>query len=403
MEYSGEKQMKEYKLPKGFLVSGVYSAVKRKRKDLALFYSKVPCRTAALFTKNRVKAAPLILAIRQFKKNSLFRAVIVNSGNANCMTGQRGIRDAERMVKETAKALGVRKDTVLVSSTGIIGQFMPIEKIVGNIERLVKKLSENSLDAAAEGIMTTDRFKKILTKEFIVGGKKITITGVAKGAGMIKPDMATMLCYILTDADITEKALKKALAGAARVSFNAITVDGDMSTNDTVIIMANGEAANKNIKEKGADFEIFQKNLDELSKNLAKMVVRDGEGATKFIEVIVKGGKSFDSAKKAANAIAESVLVKCAALGGDPNWGRIASSLGASGVVFDPDKLEIILDGVTFVKNGAFLPPKEKSNMVFKGNDILIEVNLYSGKKNATVFTCDISKKYIELNAHYTT
>ena len=395
--------MKEYKLPKGFLVSGVYCAVKRKRKDLSLFYSKVPCRTAALFTKNRVKAAPLVLAIRQLKKNNLVRAVIVNSGNANCMTGQRGVRDAERMVKETAKALGVRKDTVLVSSTGIIGKFMPIEKIAGNIERLVKKLSENSLDAAAEGIMTTDRFKKILTKEFTIGEKKVTITGVAKGAGMIKPDMATMLCYILTDADITDKALKKALAAASRVSFNAITVDGDMSTNDTVIIMANGEASNKTIKEKGADFEIFQKNLEEISKNLAKMVVRDGEGATKFIEVIVKGAKSFDSAKKAANAIAESMLVKCAALGGDPNWGRIASSLGASGVVFNPENLEIILDGVTFVKNGAFLPPKEKSDMVFKGNDILIEVNLYGGKKTATVFTCDISKKYIEFNAHYTT
>ena len=395
--------MKENKLPKGFLVSGVYSGVKRKRKDLALFYSEVPCKTAAIFTKNKVKAAPLVLAERQLKTNDLIRAVIVNSGNANCMTGARGIRDAERMVTVTAKALGCAKDEVLVSSTGIIGKFMPMDKIVGSIDSLVKKLSRKALNAAAEGIITTDRFKKILSREFIAGGKKITITGVAKGAGMIEPNMATMLCYILTDADISRGALKKALSCASKVSFNAITVDGDMSTNDTVMLLANASAGNKQIKENGADFEVFQKKLSEISKELAKMVVRDGEGATKFIEVRVRGAKSLNDAHKAANAIARSMLVKCAVLGGDPNWGRIASSVGSSGILFNPDKLEIILDGVMFVKNGVFHPTKKKIDSVFKGSDVLIEVNLASGEKRASVFTCDITKKYIELNAHYTT
>lgn len=395
--------MKKNKLPKGFLVSGVYSGVKRKRKDLALFYSEVPCKTAVIFTKNKVKAAPLVLAERQLKKNDLVNAVIVNSGNANCMTGARGIRDAERMAKVTAKELGCGKNTVLVSSTGIIGEFMPIEKICANIGNLVKKLSKNSLGAAAEGIITTDRFKKVLSREFIVGGKKVTITGVAKGAGMIEPDMATMLCYVMTDADISKSALKKALSCAAKDSFNAITVDGDMSTNDTVMLLANARASNKTIKDKGSDFEVFQKNLSEVSKELAKMVVRDGEGATKFIEVRVRGAKSLKDAHKAANAIAGSMLVKCAVLGEDPNWGRIASSVGSSGVFLKPSKLEIILDGVTFVKNGVFRSTKMKIDSVFKKSDVLIEVNLSCGKKSATVFTCDISKKYIDLNAHYRT
>jgi len=402
-EFRERDKMKQHKLPKGFLVSGVYSGVKRKRKDLALFYSEVPCKTAAIFTKNKVKAAPLVLAERQLKKNGLISAVIVNSGNANCMTGARGVRDAERMATGTAKALGCSKDAVLVSSTGIIGEFMPIEKICSKVGKLVKKLSKKSLGAAAEGIMTTDRFKKVMTREFIAGGKKITITGVAKGAGMIEPDMTTMLCYILTDADISKSALKKALSSAAMSSFNAITVDGDMSTNDTVMLLANAEAGNKAIKDNGADFEAFQKNLNEVSKELAKMVVRDGEGATKFIEVKVRGAKSLKDAHKAANAIARSMLVKCAVLGEDPNWGRVASSVGSSGVLFNPDKLGIILDGVTFVKNGVFRPTKKKIDSVFKKSDVLIEVNLASGKKSASVFTCDLSKKYIDLNAHYTT
>ncbi|MFH1395541.1 MAG: bifunctional glutamate N-acetyltransferase/amino-acid acetyltransferase ArgJ [Candidatus Omnitrophota bacterium] len=395
--------MKEYKLPKGFLASGFHCGVKRKRRDLALFYSEEPCNTTALFTRNRAKAAPVILAQKQLKKNSLIRAVVVNSGNANCMTGKKGMKDAFKMVSTMAELLKVSDSEVLVSSTGIIGKFMPMEPILKGMPGLVKKLSVNGLEGAAEGIMTTDRLKKIESRVFIAGGKPITMTAVAKGAGMIKPDMATMLCYIMTDACVAKKALEKALKKATEVSFNSITVDGDMSTNDTVVLMANGKADNKIIKARGADFENFQKNLTDICTELAKLVVRDGEGANKLIEVRVKGARSVSDAKKAADAIANSMLVKCAVLGGDPNWGRIASSVGASGVFFDIDKLEIILDGVTLLKKSRFYEIDRKASTVFKSSDVLIEVNLHNGKKEAVVFSCDISKKYIAFNSYYTT
>ena len=239
---------------------------------------------------------------------------------------------------------------------------------------------------------------------FTIGGKKVTITGVAKGAGMIKPDMATMLCYILTDVNISRKALAKALSDSAENSFNAITVDGDMSTNDTVMLLANGAAANKLIREKDKAFKVFQKHLNALSKDLAKMIVKDGEGASKFIEVSVKGAHSKADAKKIAESVADSLLVKCAVLGGDPNWGRVASSAGARKVAFDPAKMEIALDGVTFFKNGKSVSHADrKTASIFKKKNARITVDLHSGKGKAVVYSCDISKKYITMNAHYST
>ncbi|MBU0682969.1 MAG: bifunctional glutamate N-acetyltransferase/amino-acid acetyltransferase ArgJ [Candidatus Omnitrophota bacterium] len=395
--------MKEYKLPKGFFASGVHCGVKRKRRDLALFYSEEPCNTTALFTRNRAKAAPVILAQKQLKKNNLIRAVVVNSGNANCMTGKRGMKDAVKMAGTIAELLKVAENEVLVSSTGIIGKFMPMDTILKGLPSLVKKLSLSGLEGASEGIMTTDRLKKIEIRFFSAGGKPITMTAVAKGAGMIKPDMATMLCYVMTDARVAKKALEKALKKATEVSFNAITVDGDMSTNDTVMLMANGKADNKIIKDKGKDFEIFQKNLTDICTEIAKLVVRDGEGANKLIEVRVKGARSVIDAKEAAGAIASSMLVKCAVLGGDPNWGRIASAVGASKAFFDINKLEIILDGVTLLKNSNFYEVDRRTSSIFKSSDVLIEVNLHNGKKEAVVFSCDISKKYITFNSFYTT
>ena len=396
--------MRKHRLPKGFLASGIHCGVKKKRKDLSLLYSKTPCRAAALFTRNMVKAAPVVLAEELIRKNGHVNGVVINSGNANCMAGKRGMNDARKTASHLAKLLGVSKDAILVSSTGIIGRFMSMKPIISGMFKLVAGLSADGLIDAAEGIMTTDRFHKIASRVFTAGDRKITITGIAKGAGMVKPDMATMLCYILTDADISKKAMKKVLSAVTETSFNAITVDGDMSTNDTVMLLANGEADNKLIKEKGKDFKLFQKNLSEVSGDLARMIVRDGEGASKFIEVRVKGAAAVSNAKKMAGAIANSLLVKCAVLGGDPNWGRVASSAGASGVAFDPDKMEVILDGVTFYRNGKFVSAKNrKTGSVFKGKDTRIEVDLHSGEAEAVVFSCDISKRYITLNAHYTT
>lgn len=399
-----EKKIKNIKMPKGFVANGIHCGLKNKRKDLSVFYSKKVCKASAMFTTNAVKAAPVVLAMEQLEKSCYVNAVVVNSGNANCMTGKRGMSDARRTVKSAAKILGVSEDKVLVSSTGIIGEFMQMQPLLGGLEELVSGMSAKGLADAAEGIMTTDKFPKISSRSFLIGSRKVTITGVAKGAGMIKPDMATMLSYIMTDANIAKSAMDKALAENVAGSFNAITVDGDMSTNDTAVLLANGEAGNRKIDLKGRDFKTFCRNLDAVSADLAKMIVMDGEGATKFIEVHVKGAKTVSDASKVAGAIAGSLLVKCAVLGGDPNWGRIASSAGSSGAHIDPDKMEIILDGVTFFKGGRFMAHvNRRKSSVFKKDEVNIKVNLHLGKKEAKKFSCDISKKYITLNSYYTT
>ncbi|MGB3242309.1 MAG: bifunctional glutamate N-acetyltransferase/amino-acid acetyltransferase ArgJ, partial [Candidatus Omnitrophota bacterium] len=309
-----------------------------------------------------------------------------------------------KMVSVTSSALNIPEDMVHVSSTGVIGVPMPMKPVVKGIPKLVAGLSPEGLTEAADGIMTTDRFHKVTSRAFSVGDQKVTITGVAKGAGMINPNMATMLAYVLTDANITAGALKMALHESTDVSFNAITVDGDMSTNDTVMLLANGKANNPTITEASASFTRFRINLDIVTKTLAGMIVKDGEGASKFIEVRVKGARSKSDAKKAAGAIANSLLVKCAVHGGDPNWGRVASSVGASGVAFDPGKMEIILDGIVFFKKGKGTTPRAgKATKVFKKKNVDIEVNLHSGKAERVLYTCDISKRYISINSYYTT
>ena len=393
------------KLPKGFLANGIHCGLKKKRKDLSLFYSETKCKCAALFTTNVVKAAPLVLAEQVLNKNSKnIRAIIVNSGNANCMTGKRGMKDAQKMAKLSAVTLDIPEDSVVVSSTGVIGKPMDMKPVVSGIPKLVRGLSSDGLIHAAEGIMTTDRFYKISTRAFSLDGKKITMVGVAKGAGMIEPNMATMLCYVMTDAAISHVALKKALQKGNKDSFNSITVDGDMSTNDTVMVLANGEAGNRTIKGSGKTYNVFQQNLEEVMLDLSKMIVRDGEGASKLVQVTVKGAKTMIEARKAARAIADSLLTKCAVCGGDPNWGRVASSVGASGIKFDPDKIDIILDGVVFFKKGRAVSPTGKNiKKVFKGKDVSIEVCLHRGNAEATMYTCDISKKYITINSFYTT
>ncbi len=397
--------MKKQILPKGFLAAGIHCGMKKKRKDLALLYSEEECKVAALFTKNIVKAAPLILASKQLKKNKgRIRAVVINSGNANCMTGKQGLKDANETSELTAKALGVAKDSVLVSSTGVIGKLMCMAPLTAGIKKIVLELSKNGLTDAAEGISTTDAFQKVSARSFKIKGRKVTISSIAKGAGMIDPSMATMLCYVMTDANISKAALSKAVNETTEISFNSITVDGDMSTNDTIMLLANGKAGNALIQDKGQDFKIFMENLNAITKDLAQMIVRDGEGSSKIIEVRVKGSAKKTDAKKVAQAIAKSLLVKCAVLGGDPNWGRIASSAGSSGVNFDTDKMEIKLDGVVFFVNGKDVVNSPKRiEKVFKGKEARIEVDLRQGRHEATFYSCDISKKYIMLNARYTT
>ena len=394
----------KYKLPKGFLAGGIHCGIKKKRKDLSLFYSEVPCKCAAVFTTNLAKAAPVILSEKKLKKNKYAQAVIVNSGNANCMTGKKGFKDAGKMASAVSAALNLPEEMVHVSSTGVIGERLPMKPIIKGVPKLVAALSPEGLIEAADGIMTTDRFHKTASRTFSIGEKKVTITGVAKGAGMINPNMATMLAYILTDANITTGALKMALHESVDASFNAISVDGEMSTNDTVMLLANGKAANPTITENEASFMRFRINLDIITKTLAGMIVKDGEGASKFIEVHIKGARTKSDAKKAASAVANSLLVKCAVHGGDPNWGRVASSVGASGITFDPGKMEIILDGTVFFKKGKSVSPRgRKAAKVFKKKNAVIEVKLHSGKAERVTYTCDISKRYITINSYYTT
>ncbi|MFC1576681.1 bifunctional glutamate N-acetyltransferase/amino-acid acetyltransferase ArgJ [Candidatus Omnitrophota bacterium] len=397
--------MGRYSLPKGFLASGVHCGIKRFKKDLTLIYSRTGCKAAALFTKNKVKAAPLLVSKSVLANARPIRAIIVNSGNANCCTGWYGARDAKRMINAVCKNMPLKFNNVLVSSTGIIGQRLQVELIEGAVPKLVKLLSEKGLMSAAKGILTTDRRVKIAVEKFNIGQKQVTVSGFAKGAGMVHPNMATLLSFVMTDAKIDKDALKSALKEACDESFNAITVDGDMSTNDTLTIMANGLAGNKNIKRKTREYAVFLKALKTVMFKLAKGIVEDAEGATKFVTVHVKSAGSVKDAQKVARAVATSCLVKTSLYGENPNWGRIASATGASGVQnIKPKKIEIHLDGVSVFKGGRFVGhSKEKLHRLYKKKNIVITVSLNRGNKEAKIWTCDLSKRYVEINSHYMT
>jgi len=390
-------------LPKGFLASGLYCGIKTFKKDLALIYSKVGCKAVGIFTKNKVKAAPLVVSKAILKKGKPIRAIVINSGNANCCTGWYGARDAKRMINAVSKNLGLGFSNVLVSSTGIIGRRLQIVEIEKSIPKLVKRLSDKGIQSLAQAILTTDKKAKIACAKVALGRKNIVISGVAKGAGMIHPNMATMLSFVMTDAKIDKDALKHALKDASDVSFNAISVEGDMSTNDTVVLMANGLAGNKTIKRRTKEYRAFLKALKGVSFKLAKDIVEDGEGATKFVTVHVKNVTKASQAEKIARAIANSCLVKTSIFGESPNWGRIASSVGSSGVNgIKPNKMEIYLDKVCVFKGGRFTSvSKERLSRIYKRKNIEILVSLNTGKKEAKIWTCDLSKRYVEINSHY--
>jgi len=369
-------------LPKGFKASGVSAGIKRSGKpDLALFYSETAARAACLFTSNKIKAAPLKLNIKILKFNKQFRAIIVNSGNANCFTGAAGLRDASAVAGYLAKELKIKPADVLVNSTGIIGKRLAVDKIKRSVPKLVKSLSKNGIAQARKAILTTDTFSKEAAAKFLIGNKAVTISGVAKGAGMISPGMATLLVFILTDADISQGALKSALKESVNNSFNLITVDGCMSTNDSVMLLANGAAGNATIKT-GKNLAAFMQVLDAVCLALAKMVVKDGEGATKFIEITVDKAKNENEAKKAALAVANSNLFKTAVYGENPNFGRIAAAIGASGIDVSEEGLKIKV---------SHLAKKE----------IKVNCTINKGKAKATVYTTDLAPEYIKINAEY--
>jgi glutamate N-acetyltransferase/amino-acid N-acetyltransferase len=387
----------------GFLFSGITAGIKESgAKDLALIVSEHLANMAALFTTNKIKAAPVKLDMRRIKSGR-GQAIIINSGNANACTGEDGYKDAVETANVVSRELGLAGNHVYVSSTGIIGRPLPLSKIMKAIPMAVKELSPASLINAAAAIMTTDTFPKIAFKKVKIGGKTGTIGGIAKGAAMICPDMATMLCFIMTDISVNSLALDAALRRAVGNSFNMLTVDNDMSTNDTVIVMANGKLGNKEISNKSAFYEKFEDCLSEVAYELARMIATDGEGSTKLIEVIVKGAKSISDAKSAARAVASSMLVKTAIYGQDPNWGRIIAAIGYSKADVREERIDIYLNNIKIVEKGRGLNNDLLVKKSLSGDVITISVNLRLGKSSSKAITCDLTEKYIKLNAHYTT
>ena len=384
---------------KGFLASGIHCGIKYKDKDLALIYSQVPALAYGLFTQNRIVGAPLKVT-QSHLRNNRAQAIVINSGNANCCMGRQGIDDAHKVCTSVAKRLGIGLGDVLVASTGIIGQRLPLEKIKKKIDLLVDRLNSRTSLGAAQAILTTDTRAKQISVKMRIGNAEVKIGGIAKGAGMISPHLATMLAFITTDLAIDKGRFKKALKEAVDNSFNLITVEGDTSTNDMVLALANGKACNKDLK--AGDFKIFQKALNFVCLSLAKMIVKDAEGATKFVEIQVEQAKDVSQAKSLAFRVANSPLVKTAIFGENPNWGRIVASVGAADKAVRQDRLSIYLGPEKVMQKGVALKANQKKlNKVFKKNEIQIKIVLGLGKFTTRIFTCDLSDKYVKINAEY--
>ena len=391
--------------PRGFKASGVKAGIKKNGKeDVALVFSTVEAIWAGRFTTNKFPAAPVLVS-RAALKNVSGRVIVLNAGCANACTGEQGLADAKNTAKQVAALLDVSPEAVLVASTGVIGVPLPMEKLSAGVRQAVAELSEFGGEKASQAIMTTDTFVKTCGYVADISGVPVRFGGMSKGAGMICPNMATVLALITTDAAVTPDVLQKALSEAVEVSFNRITVDGDMSTNDMLAVFANGMAGNPQIKcLEGPEYEEFAGALRAAALNLAKKVARDGEGATKFIEIEVQGATSEADAKKAGMAIANSPLVKTAFFGQDPNWGRILCAAGYSGAELSPEKTTLSIGGVQIVEAGlgAKFDVKELRSAMAE-REIKVVINLGVGSATATVYTCDMSYEYIKINGEYTT
>ncbi|MBJ6749600.1 bifunctional glutamate N-acetyltransferase/amino-acid acetyltransferase ArgJ [Geomonas anaerohicana] len=390
---------------KGFRFSAVEAAIKKPgRLDLALIFSDFPAQVAAVYTTNKVQAAPVIIS-RQRSQNGKCRALLVNSGNANACTGEQGMTDALECGRKTAEALGLSDEELLIASTGVIGQALPMERFRKGIQPLVDGLDHGTLDDVAKAIMTTDTFEKIERRSGEAGGKPYSIWGVAKGAGMIHPNMATMLSFLVTDAEVDGAFLKSAFTQAVDGSFNAITVDNDTSTNDTALIFANGAAGNPVIKAGTPEGAAFAALLHDLLLSLAKLIVKDGEGATKFVEIRVKGGATQADAKKAALAVANSMLVKTAFFGQDANWGRIIAAVGYSGAQVEQERVEILFDDVVMATGGIFAggDAEAAGTRVLQQKEFKVTIDLKIGGGEAVVYTSDLTYDYVRINGDYRT
>lgn len=389
---------------KGFTAAGVKAGIKKSGNlDVAVIYTKTQAVVAGTFTQNKVAAAPVYVS-KEVVATGTAHAIVANAGCANACTGQQGLDDAHKMAQIAADELGVNADDVIVGSTGVIGVNLPMDKLEAGIKDAVANLSADGSGNAGRAIITTDTHSKSVTCEFELSGKTVRMGAIAKGSGMIRPNMATMLCYITTDIAIDQALLQKAVSGCVEKSFNMISVDGDMSTNDMVIVLANGEANNAKITEENADYQIFFDKLMMLCTELAKQIATDGEGASKFLTINVKGAKSFADAKTVGMAIANSPLVKTAFFGEDPNWGRVICAVGYSGADMVPEKTVVKFGGITIFANGTGATYDEKALAhVMKEKDIVIDIELNMGQEDATVWSCDLSYEYVKINGEYHT
>lgn len=387
--------------PVGFLCNAVECGIKdpaKRRLDLGLIYSERRTTTAGAFTHNQVKAAPVRLCQRHLRHNDI-RGIIINSGNANACTGPRGIVDARNMAAAAASELRLKPEQILVGSTGIIGLPMPMERILPKVPALAKGLSRSRNEAIAKAIMTSDTKPKILAVEIPMGSKVVRIGAIAKGAGMICPSMGTMLCYITTDAKIGIAALKRATLVAVDRSFNRISIDGDTSTNDTVIVMANGASGQRQLQAKTPSMQVFVEALEYVMLSMAKMIVRDGERVTKFVQVQVTGAATQLDARKVAETVANSLLVKCSWNGSDPNWGRIMHAVGYSGAKIRENEIDVYFNGIAAARHGMVADtPIEDLRAITAKPEFCVCIDLNIGKADYTVFTSDLSQEYVDFN-----
>lgn len=394
--------------PKGFKAAGVFAGIRKKKKDMAMIFSEVPCKAAGTFTTNIVKAAPVKWDMEMVKKSPFVQAVVVNSGVANTCTGATGMGYCRDMAVTAGINLGIPTEAVLVASTGLIGKQIPIDKIKTGIENLVPILGSSKEDGilAAEAILTTDTRKKELAVEIELSGKKVTIGGMCKGSGMIHPNMCTMLSFITTDAAISKELLQEALSTDVKETYNMISVDGDTSTNDTVLLLANGLAGNHEITEKNEDYEKFAEALNFINTYFAKRIAEDGEGATSLFEVKVINALTKEQAMKLSKSIVSSNLTKAAIFGHDLNWGRILCAMGYSGAEFDPDDVDLYFESsggkIKLIENGIeLIYSKEAAEEILSKPEITVIADIKMGNQSSTAWGCDLTYDYVRINAAY--
>jgi glutamate N-acetyltransferase / amino-acid N-acetyltransferase len=390
-------------LPKGYKAGGMHCGVKRKRPDLGYIVSEVPAITAGVYTTNIFQAAPLLVTQESIAKENKIQAIIVNSGNANACTGEQGLKDAFEMQKDFAGELGIQEHLVAVTSTGVIGELLPMDKVKSGIKQILNKENENETNFM-NAILTTDTCVKHIAVQMKIDGKTVSIGGASKGSGMIHPNMATMLGFVTTDANIDQEDLLAALRDVTNHTFNMITVDGDTSTNDMVLVMANGLAENNQLTQNHPEWNVFKQGLKIVCESLAKKIARDGEGATKLVEVQVNGAYSQNAASAVGKAIISSNLVKTAIYGTDPNWGRIVTAIGYSGVPVEPNAVKVSIGPFTVFENG--LPSnfvEEEVKEYLESENVKLSVELNQGKYSATAWGCDLTYDYVKINASYRT